>query len=1158
MSRTGCDSSLLTRDGTSQQQRLLKSLLPGYVAVDERSFDDLKNFVINFAKEIQYYDKNNSKTGNWENFFKAKVKDTSNRYTEPHYALFLAFLKLFKYAQNDLNKITKKHIDFYYRDVLQLQEREAVADQVFVVFELAKHVSTFLIKKGTKLKAGKDATGVELSYEVDKDIVVNKATVEELKALYIDRSEGDENNPPYIRVYESPTANSANGKGKELETEDKSWNTFGVVKPDSPDRDLADIGFGFASPMFYLAEGERIVTITLNIQDPSKNRSKLRKITEITDYDLALRAKFSGEKEWIESIYEGCKSTGNEVCGPVLDRVLEFINSAQKPEDIAGIEPQEGPVYDDPTKGYGDQIRDYDIGLTVARRIINDRNALDPPEFTTKEQLMKVRGFGIDKMNDLAYTFRQKYHFIKVDPVKGQIIIRRTLDRSQDAVVGYNKKNLTDPFNTTWPVVKLLLNTKSNVSAQVYALLKDIKIKSAEINVNVSDVTSLIIQNDFAVLDPSKPVQAFTNKPIQGSNFYIGNWEAFQKKPDYVDLNFSWVDIPQDATGFAGYFTNYNDLPNSTKRNNDSFKINISHLNGKKWKRIKSDSNLFTDKDGKSVANSTALPGSEQVVKLKLIDKNQLHGIEREISPDTFEEYDNSLLSGFMKLSFTGYDFGHSTYQQEYSQAILGSINFTTGEVDLSSLPNPPYTPTLSNISLSYSSTGKILFKSLPVKKDEKVTDQFFHIHPFGVRDIKNTESSYGIMPKYDNEGELLIGVKNLVSLQSLALLLKISESSSGSGYIKPQLTWSYLSDNDWKPFGKTQVTADTTNNMLVSGIVNLSIPKDATSSNSIVTSGLHWVKVSCIANISAVPYLIDVKAQAVSASFKNNNNDPNHLANALAEKTIAKLKKSESSIKSISQPYASFGGRTTEQSESFYKRTSERLRHKNRAITIWDFERLILEEFNKIYKVKCLNHTNISLKPFNPVSPGIISIIVVPDVQGRIDVDPMKPMANQGTLVQISDFIKKKSTTSAEIYVDNPIYEEIKVEFQVKFKTEDVGYYLNKLNEDIKEFLAPWAYQSESEVVFGGRVHKSVIINFIEELNYVDYIRLFKMKRSNPLQGTNSFTGDIDEAVASTSASVLTSAKKHDISPVEEESCTFEGNINESKKYGDIKSCLE
>ncbi|MBK8983223.1 MAG: hypothetical protein IPM38_13105 [Ignavibacteria bacterium] len=56
----------------------------------------------------------------------------------PHYSLYLTFIKLFRFAQNHLNEFTKRHLDLYYKEILQLKNREAIPDEVHVTFELQK------------------------------------------------------------------------------------------------------------------------------------------------------------------------------------------------------------------------------------------------------------------------------------------------------------------------------------------------------------------------------------------------------------------------------------------------------------------------------------------------------------------------------------------------------------------------------------------------------------------------------------------------------------------------------------------------------------------------------------------------------------------------------------------------------------------------------------------------------------------------------------------------------------------------------------------------------------------------------------------------------------------------------------------------------------
>jgi hypothetical protein len=86
--------------------------------------------------------------------------------------------------------------------------------------------------------------------------------------------------------------------------------------------------------------------------------------------------------------------------------ILEFLNDAPSAAAIAGQEHVEGPVFDDPEEGYGDQVRDYDIGVTVAQRILNKRNRLGG--FTDLSQLANISHFGRDKFHDLLYSFAKR------------------------------------------------------------------------------------------------------------------------------------------------------------------------------------------------------------------------------------------------------------------------------------------------------------------------------------------------------------------------------------------------------------------------------------------------------------------------------------------------------------------------------------------------------------------------------------------------------------------------------------------------------------------------------------------------------------------------------------------------------------------------------
>lgn len=87
--------------------------------------------------------------------------------------------------------------------------------------------------------------------------------------------------------------------------------------------------------------------------------------------------------------------------------ILDFLNRAKVAEDIAG--PQwsaTGPVIDDPNRFAGKKVggKGYDIGITVAQRILDEREKRGGL-FASLDELAGIPYFGEDKFHDLVYTF---------------------------------------------------------------------------------------------------------------------------------------------------------------------------------------------------------------------------------------------------------------------------------------------------------------------------------------------------------------------------------------------------------------------------------------------------------------------------------------------------------------------------------------------------------------------------------------------------------------------------------------------------------------------------------------------------------------------------------------------------------------------------------
>ncbi|HYX06587.1 MAG TPA: hypothetical protein VE912_07615, partial [Bacteroidales bacterium] len=203
----------------------------------------------------------------------------------PHYALFLTFVKLFKYAQDHLNNFTARHLNLYYKEILKLEKQDAQPDNVHLIFELAKTAgNSYLLEKGTVFKAGKDKDGKEIFYGLKDDVVLGKGKVTSLKSLFLNiKDDGTR------QLFASPVANSSDGNGASLNTSDKSWKPFGDTT-----RDVGEVGFAIASDYLYLLDGERFIDFTFHVPESDTIDFKGHEISS------AITIKLSSKKGWFD------------------------------------------------------------------------------------------------------------------------------------------------------------------------------------------------------------------------------------------------------------------------------------------------------------------------------------------------------------------------------------------------------------------------------------------------------------------------------------------------------------------------------------------------------------------------------------------------------------------------------------------------------------------------------------------------------------------------------------------------------------------------------------------------------------------------------------------------------------------------------------------
>jgi len=1030
---------IFKRNGTDQGDRLNTTLDPGNLQLHDFDMEDWLLFTYNFARQVNFFDTNNSETpsGNWQEIFdhfgfpqqeipnrkdkaysilKQNISQTLRNIEfegtlTPHMTLFVCFLKLLELSKTRFNLITKKHLDFFYKDILQIEKLPAKADKVHVIFELAKKSIEEQIVAQTELDAGKDAAGNKLIYKTTEELIANKAQITQLKSVYNDIKLGE--------IKASKVANSLDGKGESLKEEAKYWLPFGYTSVEEKYTELeaAKLGFAIASPLLQLQEGERNIEITITFNEAFSFPSGPFTVNDLAD-NISIFC--SGEKEWLGDFK--LNNTTSAISGNVLKLVFQ-------------------------------------------------------------------------------------------------------ISKDIPAIVDYNQKILGEYFSTTLPVIRFLIHTENKKGHYLFRNLVTKTIANINVKVDVKDVKSLSLESDTGLLNADKPFYPFTTQPVKGSSFLINYPEIFSKKWKNIDVIINWKNTPTSfTTHYDAYKTKYlttiskniflhgmfteeilqalsANQPEAPQAKED---IAINIPDKSKWILNSNPSDLIVSSDAYFKATVSVLnkedwdPKSAALVLFT--KKDTLYQTEFSISG----AYDIDK-SGPIRLTLNQ-SFLHSLYPKIYMLAVMSENPETL-------IPNEAYTPLAESISLNYTAEETTDFAHQTEGEYQTDRIKLFHEGPFGqseehsylkklarqkaVLEANSTIASR-IVPDYCNGGEFYIGLEEAETTQQVALLIQILEGSENplaeSFTGKQKVEWFVLCDNYWKNI-ENEMLANSIDNFLKSGIVKFIIPKQATKTNTLFPDNLIWIKAKMHKAYDAVCKVIDVKTQVVTAEFYNNGNELSHLEKGLPAETISKLITRIPQIKSVSQPFNSFNGKPIESDDTYYKRVSERLRHKNRAITLWDYEHLILQEFPEVFRVKCLNHTNNTTNSF--LSPGDVTLIVVPDIINKNVFDIYEPRVSKATLNKIQNYISNLNSMHVEVSVINPEYEKVVIKLSVRFFAEyDENFYKKQLNEDIAKFLSPWAFDTSQDILFGIELHRSTVIDYIEKLYYVDYLAELEMAK--------------------------------------------------------------
>jgi hypothetical protein len=601
-------------------------------------------------------------------------------------------------------------------------------------------------------------------------------------------------------------------------------------------------------------------------------------------------------------------------------------------------------------------------------------------------------------------------------------------------------------WDTTLPMVRLCARQSAALCA--YSLLENKELVDVLIDVSVQGVRDIAVGNNFGRLDPSKPFMPFGPLPAKGSYLVFGSAEAARKELKSLKLHLEWSGLPQDLGGFPEHYDGYD-----SEFTNSGFRGTVSVLQDGHWRVAPDEAmgqRLFTQGPGGRLESGTTIAVSPAA--LQSYFKSCTPAAGRDFT------FDAGTDNGFFRLELRKPDaaFGHAEYPHVLTRVVSANVRRKKP------LPMPlaPYTPTLERVTLDYEAQDAIHLHADKSGARSAGPDESraWHLHPFGIEQLNEASRTAAVMllPAWPQDGNLYIGLAGEQIEGALSLLFELrGESAVPAPNRQARVSWHYLSSNRWFELEASRVLADSTDGFLTSGIVRLDLPAAIARDNTVMPHGLCWLRVSADADYEAFAALYSVRAQAVAAVRSPASPLPMEYEVMRAASCTGPVV-SISGLAKVTQVGNSFDLRPQESLQQLRVRTGERLKHKNRALLPWDYERLVLERFPSVFKVRCFPNLR---APEATRNPGHVLVVVVPQLGS---VDQLKnvrgPRLNAEELHRIAVYLRALAPPFANIEVRNASYEMIQVRCAVALKPgANSGLAIRRLNAALFDYLSPW-----------------------------------------------------------------------------------------------------